>query len=698
MVQWSRIMPYALMSLGVALVVLASQVIVPPGMQLYLAVLTMLCALVVDHRKGHAATLLLVSFSLFVSLRYMCWRILTTLHFDNWFQALLTMALIFAEVYSWIILFLGYVQLAWPLARKEQPLPHDRALWPTVDVYIPTYNEDLSVVRNTVLAAKAMDWAEGKVKVYILDDGRRPEFALFAQEADVGYITRPDNRHAKAGNLNHAMRYTDGEVIAVFDCDHIPVKSFLTRTVGWMVANPRIALVQTPQHFYSLNPFQRNLVTREGLPPEGNLFYGLIQPGNDFWNATLFCGSNAVLRREALDHIHGFAVETVTEDAHTSLKLQRKGWETAYLRETLAGGLATESLALHIGQRVRWARGMVQIFRVDNPLLHKGLRLGQRLCYLAAMLHFFFPLPRLVFLLAPLAFLFMGQSVINAAPLAVMMYAIPHLFHSSITQSRMHGRWRYSFWGDVYETSLAPFLMPVVLKAFFMPWRATFNVTAKGGMVEHDYLDARMIWPNVVVCALLTLGVLVGAFGMYRHAADVRLFQVYLMSVVWAIVNAVVVMGAIAVGYERRQIRRAHRLPAQLDVTVTVTDGETQTSYPGQTIDISKGGLSVRTAQPVTAPSTMIMVTYVNERDGIRVEVPACIMGQQNTVLRLEWRSRNLQDEAAIVGMVFGRSDTWLYWDDFRSDKPWRSLLLLLRSNLAFMVSVLVRGRGMQIR
>lgn len=171
-------------------------------------------------------------------------------------------------------------------------------------------------------------------------------------------------------------------------------------------------MMQTPHHFFSPDPFERNLGRFRRTPNEGTLFYGLLQDGNDMWDATFFCGSCAVLRRTALDEVGGIAVETVTEDAHTSLRLHRRGWTSAYIRIPQAAGLATESLSAHIGQRIRWARGMVQIFRLDNPLFGKGLKLAQRICYANAMLHFLSGIPRLIFLTAPLAFLLMHAYII----------------------------------------------------------------------------------------------------------------------------------------------------------------------------------------------------------------------------------------------------------------------------------------------
>jgi cellulose synthase (UDP-forming) len=151
----------------------------------------------------------------------------------------------------------------------------------------------------------ALDWPADKLRVYILDDGKREEVRTFAEEFGVDYITRPDNRHAKAGNLNHALAMTHGDLVAIFDCDHIPVNSFLRTAVGWFQRDPQCAMLQTPHHFFSPDPFERNLGTFRRVPNEGALFYGLIQDGNDFWNATFFCGSCAVLRRGPLMEVEG---------------------------------------------------------------------------------------------------------------------------------------------------------------------------------------------------------------------------------------------------------------------------------------------------------------------------------------------------------------------------------------------------------
>ncbi|MCF3637852.1 UDP-forming cellulose synthase catalytic subunit, partial [Komagataeibacter intermedius] len=623
-------------------------------------------------------TVFLMMLSLLVSLRYIVWRLTATVQFDNWLQTGLAVLLLLAEAYALMTLCLSYFQMAWPLRRKEHPLPDDMTQWPSVDVFVPSYNEELSLVRSTVLGALDLDWPADRLNVYILDDGRRKAFHDFAVAAGAGYIIRAENNHAKAGNLNHALAVTDSPFAVIFDCDHVPTRGFLRRTIGWMMADPRLALLQTPHHFYAPDPFQRNLAGGMHVPPEGNMFYGLVQDGNDFWDATFFCGSCAVIRREAVMGIGGFATETVTEDAHTALKMQRRGWGTAYLREPLAAGLATERLILHIGQRVRWARGMIQIMRLDNPMLGAGLRWEQRLCYLSAMSHFLFAIPRLTFLVSPLAFLFLGQNIIAASPLAISVYALPHIFHSVVTLSRIEGRWRYSFWSEIYETSLALFLVRITIVTLLQPHKGKFNVTDKGGLLARGYFDWDAVYPNVILAGVLCAALLRGVFGIVWQFHDRLALQSFILNTLWVVISLIIVLASIAVGRETRQTRNAPRVSVRLPVVVTDAHGR---QMAGHTRDISLGGLAVgtRLAAPDMVGGT-VTVRYDNARDGIHVGVPARVLEARDGALRLQWAVRDLADERQVVSMVFGRNDAWASWADFAPDRPLRSLAMVFRS------------------
>jgi cellulose synthase (UDP-forming) len=637
--------------------------------QLIFVSLLLVTALIVRRIPGQVVTLLLMVLSVTASSRYLWWRITSTLNWDNTFDLTWGILLILAEIYTWLILLFGYIQTAWPLKRPPVALPDDNSRWPSVDVLIPTYNEPLKVVKATVYAAMDMDWPRDKLYIHLLDDGRREEFRRFAEEAGVNYIARPTNEHAKAGNLNHALKKTNGEYVAIFDCDHIPTRSFLQLGMGWFLRDPKLALVQTPHHFYSADPFERNLGVFRDAPNEGELFYGLIQDGNDMWNATFFCGSCAILKRAPLEEIGGIAVETVTEDAHTALKLQRLGYNSAYINIPQAAGLATESLSAHIGQRIRWARGMAQIFRLDNPFLGKGLKWAQRLCYSNAMLHFFNGIPRLIFLTAPLAFLLFHAYVIYAPAISVALYVLPHMAHATITNSRTQGRYRNSFWAEIYETVLAWYIARPTFVALFAPKKGKFNVTAKGGGVDSEYFDWTISLPYLVLIGLNLSGVAAGIWLLYSGPADE--VPTVILNLFWVAYNLIMLGAAAAVALETRQVRLSHRVQMKLAAVLHLPNGK---RIRCETADFSEGGVAlVPAAMPEVGRDETVMISLWRGED--ELAFPARVVAIAPPQLRLRWELQNQEQEAELVQCTFGRADAWVEWTKDRpADRPVESL------------------------
>jgi cellulose synthase catalytic subunit (UDP-forming) len=520
--------------------------------------------------------LISVVLSLAISLRYIIWRGLETLNLDHgWANAVVSVLLYGAEIYTVFVLIGGYFQTSIFLDRRAVPLPKELDRLPTVDVFIPTYNESVEIVRRTAVAAMAMDYP--KKRVYILDDGRRAHMRELAEEVGCGYLTRPDNKHAKSGNINHAMGQTDGELLAFFDADHSPVKSFLTLTVGFFLENDNLALAQTPHHFYNPDPFERNLHTAGKVPPEQNLFYDLVQVSNDFWNSAFFCGSCAVIRRAALQDVGGMAVETVTEDAHTALKMQSRGWDTCYLSIPQAAGLATESFAGYVGQRVRWARGMAQILRIDPPFLKRGLAWYQRLNYTFAASHFFFGLPRLVFLLAPISYLVFGLNPLNEDVRVVLIYAVPHLILSYINASAANGGHRHTFWPEVYETAMAPYAALVTTMALISPSQGTFNVTAKGEQTDKVSFNWRVTWMLQAMMLLCLAGM---PFFVWRYVNFPLERSTLWVALFWNIYNIALLLAAVAAAIERPQRRVMHRIKTSLQLIAVE-----QTALPDTGVD-----------------------------------------------------------------------------------------------------------------
>ncbi len=639
--------------------------------QLFFSVGSFGAALLLSRTPGRLTTLAMIVLSITASTRYMYWRITDTVGFLHWVDALFGFCLLLAELYAFLVLLIGYFQTAWPLQRRPVPLPPDTATWPSIDVFIPSYNEPLEVVKQTVFSAMQMDWPAEKLHIHVLDDGRRPEFREFCALLGVGYLTRDNNAHAKAGNINAALAVTSADYITIFDCDHIPTRSFLQVCMGWFLRDPKLAMLQTPHHFFSPDPFEKNLNTFHVMPNEGELFYGIVQDGNDLWNAAFFCGSCAIIKRGPLLEVGGVAVETVTEDAHTALKLSRKGYNTAYLELPQAAGLATESLSAHVGQRIRWARGMAQICRVDNPLLGPGLKWGQRLCYFNAMLHFFYGLPRLVFLTAPLAYLFFGAHVFQASATMILAYALPHLMHANLTNSRMQGRFRHSFWNEVYESVLAWYIMRPVLVAFMNPKLGKFNVTAKGGVIEQAYFDWSIARPYLILLILNLVGMGVGIGRMVGVGLQSEILTTLIINMVWTLYNIILISASLAVASEMRQVRSTPRVTAALSAALRFADGSTLMC---ETDDFSQNGVGLKVPVALDLPvgSGVQVSLFASQDEGtFPAEVTFCGKGR----VGLHFGALSLQQQAELTRLTFARADAWLdFWGTRQRDKPLQSL------------------------
>jgi cellulose synthase (UDP-forming) len=365
--------------------------------------------------------------------------------------------------------------------------------------------------------------------------------------------------------------------------------------------------------------------------------------------------------------IGGIAVETVTEDAHTALKLHRLGYNSAYLNQPLAAGLATESLSAHVGQRIRWARGMAQIFRLDNPLLGPGLTIWQRLCYATAMLHFFFGLPRLVFLTAPMAYLFFELHVINSTAGTLALYVVPYILLSAIANAHLQGESRHTFWADVYETVLASYVTLPTMVAMLRPHAGTFNVTAKGGLVTKPYFDWGISQPYLL---LVVLNLLAFVFGLMRlFFWNPNETGTVVLNLVWTTYSVLILGAAMGVAAETRQVRRTHRVDTRLEAVLYLDNGQV---LHCECMDYSMTGLGLR-----LPPGLDLGLVR-----GQRLQVGLWANGQEHSfaaeVLISNAHTVGVQFEALsepqkihLVQCTFARPDAWLNWKETQdADRP----------------------------
>lgn len=426
---------------------------------------------------------LVVGMLLSLTFNYVHWRTLSTLNLSDPLNGIFSLGLFGLEM---LVVVSNSIQLFLMLMVKDRRPEADqkaiavleRQFRPSVDILIPTYNEPAVILQRTVIGCQALDYAPKRI--YLLDDTRRPEIQALARELGCEYLTRPDNRHAKAGNLNHAISKTQGELIVVFDADFVPTRNFLSRTVGFF-QDPQVALVQTPQSFYNADPIARNLGLEDVLTPEEEVFYRHVQPIRDGTGSVVCSGTSFVVRRQALEETGGFVTDSLTEDYFTGIRLSALGYRLVYLDEKLSAGLAAETIAAHATQRLRWARGTLQAFFIQaNPLTIPGLSPLQRLAHLEGLLHWFTSLARVGFLLMPLAYSFLGVIPLRATPEEFLFFFVPYFLVQLTTFSWLNHRSRSAFLSDIYSLVLAFPLALTVLQTMLSPFSRGFKVTPKG--------------------------------------------------------------------------------------------------------------------------------------------------------------------------------------------------------------------------
>ncbi len=397
---------------------------------------------------------------------YLTWRIGWSGEGTN---PVLYAMLLVTEIYGlWALGALAWYSWSRPKAVRP-PATSGR----TVDVYVCTYDEPVEVVAATLAGCRALSYPH---TTYLLDDGRRPEMEELAKIAGARYLTRPDNSHAKAGNINGALPRTGGELVLMLDADHVPMPDALDAMVGYF-DDERVALVQSPHDFFNHDSVQHYVVGRH----EQSLFYRVVCPGKNRHGAAYWCGSSAVLRREALLEIGGVATETIAEDFHTTIRLQRHGWTSRYHDEVLVQGLAPHDLDGYLLQRDRWARGNLAVFTLpESPLRAHELRPLQRLSYFASLAAYLAPPMRLLLLATLGLVLWTG-----ALPMTVSVPALAALWLPSVSLNLLAGSALARGYMRIGETAHYELLTMEIytraLRCIVRPGRTAFKVTPKQG-------------------------------------------------------------------------------------------------------------------------------------------------------------------------------------------------------------------------
>ncbi len=404
-----------------------------------------------------------------LSILYITWRIAYTLNEE---QPVASVMYLLVDMVTCFLAAL-FVVTFWRLPTKPiSNMTHRRF---TVDVLVPSYNEDSDMLEATLRHCIEMDYPH---KTWLLDDGNRPEIRLLTERLGVGYIARENNTGAKAGNLNHALQFIRGELTTVFDADFRPERDFLNRLTGFF-ADENVAVVQVPQSYYNTDSFQHRRLSAKEIYSDQDTFMHLVLPARNRWNAAYWIGTNAILRREAIDSIGGFPTGCVTEDVLTSMMIHSRGWKSVYVDEPLAYGRAPVNIAEYFVQRLRWAKGAFQILRSFNPLSQKGLNLMQRLSYFSSVSHFVEGITKIVYYLLPAFYFLFGIVPIYPYP-PVIIGMLIYFGTTRMMLEALTGRLSNLFFDDVYSV-IRSFIYLMALPAFFRGKNIRFRVTPKDG-------------------------------------------------------------------------------------------------------------------------------------------------------------------------------------------------------------------------
>jgi cellulose synthase (UDP-forming) len=541
--------------------------------------------------------------------------------------------LLVTEIYGlWALGTLAWYSWSRPVAVRP-PVTHGVP----VDVYVCTYDEPAEVVAATLAGCRALTYPH---TTWLLDDGRRPEMGKLAQVAGAHYLTRPDNTHAKAGNINAALPRTDGELVLMLDADHVPMPDALDAMVGYF-DDERVALVQSPHDFFNHDSVQHYVVGRH----EQSLFYRVVCPGKDRHGAAYWCGSAALLRRQALLEIGGVATETIAEDFHTTIRLLRHGWSSRYHDEVLVQGLAPHDLDGYLLQRDRWARGNLAVFTLpESPLRARELRPLQRLSYFASLAAYLAPPMRLL-LLATLGLVMLTGEL----PMKISVVALAALWLPAVSFNLLAGSALTRGYMKIGETAHYELLTMEIytraLRCAFRPGHTAFEVTPKQGVDGGGLEAVRKLHLVLLAAVVLAVGTVLRLLDLAGVGPlhDLPGIAAVIVPLLGLIELRRVLRTLRAVG-RRRQRRQVYRFQGDAPAHCFPTGGH----IGGRLVDASAAGVGLVLDAPVP----------VGERPAVLLELESAAGVAHEIAAQVEIRSCREADGHWLVGATIEEIDS----------------------------------------
>jgi cellulose synthase (UDP-forming) len=614
--------------------------------------------------------------------RYLLWRSLSTLNLINPVEGIFSITLLAMEILAMAAGTIQLVLMFWVKDRDREARQYRLAAkknnyQPTVDILIPTYNEPDFILKRTIVGCQSLDYQNKQI--YLLDDTRRSEIEKLARELGCNYITRRDNAHAKAGNLNNALSKTNGELIALFDADFVPTTNFLEQTVGFF-QNPKIGLVQTPQSFYNSDPIAKNLGLEQILTPEEEVFYRQMQPIKDGVGSVVCSGTSFVVRRKALEEIGGFVTESVSEDYFTGINISAKGYELVFLDEKLSAGLAAESITAHIDQRLRWGRGTLQAFFIEsNPLTIPGLNLLQRLGHLEGLLHWFTCISRLFFLFVPLIYI-IGLTPVKTDLSEIAYVFLPYYLTQLTVFSWLNLRSRSALLSDLYSLVQTFPVAVTVIKVMFRPFAKGFKVTPKGLSRDKYNFNWHLAFPMLVLLAATSFCFTLSATAPVKGTINLGL--------IWSTYNLITVSAAILTLIDIPQPSFYEWFNTNQEVKIVSSDRV----YWGKAQKLSEEGIEILIEPPAHLASKL-NVELAAVGLNFSGYITRSYLHNESLTLRVKFSELSLEQHRQLIQMLYCRPGQWRR---MQSPSELQSMVILVKLLLRPLTIIFKRNK--QIR
>lgn len=611
---------------------------------------------------------IVISILLFLLVRYLLWRVLSTLNLADPVNGIFSLLLLSMEL---LTISGGIIQLVLMFSIKNRHREANRYseaveqgnYIPSVDILIPTYNEPDFILKRTIVGCQALDYPYKQI--YLLDDTKRAEIKQLAQQLGCHYITRPDNSHAKAGNLNHALVQTNGELVVVFDADFIPTTNFLKRTVGFF-QNQKIGLVQTPQSFYNSDPIARNLGLENVLTPEEEVFYRQVEPIKDGVGSVVCAGTSFIVRRRALEEIGYFVTDSVSEDYFTGIRIAAKGYELVYVDEKLSAGLAAENISAHIDQRLRWARGTLQAFFIEsNPLTIPGLNLWQRLGHLEGLLHWFTPIPRFFFLFVPIIYIFFGLEPVQFSLRELVYIFLPYYVIQFSVFAWLNNRSRSAILSEMYSLVQCFPVAITVFKIILSPFAKGFKVTPKGLASDRFYFNWTLAFPLVLLLIITGIGLILTIINQPpAYSLNLGLW--------WSVYNLLTLSVALLTLLDVPKPTFYEWFSLNKEVTISTN---TNILYQGMTSKLSEEGAEITLEKSIELP-TKINLSIVESDLQLNGYITHSYIQDTTTRIRIKFKNISLAQQKKLIEILYCRPGQWQ-----RKNSPGevQSFLILLK-------------------